>query len=53
MSKSTKVYLVFILIFLVGFFGIYLYIRLFLDQQLSTSSEELKAPVSALLTSLQ
>ncbi|WP_019037324.1 hypothetical protein [Psychroflexus tropicus] len=49
MSKTTKIYIIFLLIFLVGFAGIYLYIKLFLNQQLTTTSQELKEPVGALL----
>ena len=49
MSKTSKIYLVFFLIFIVGFTGIYLYIKLFLNQQLTTTGPELKEPVGALL----
>lgn len=52
MSKTSKIYLVFFLIFIVGFTGIYLYIKLFLNQQFTTTTVELKAPVSALLVLL-
>ncbi|MBZ9652838.1 hypothetical protein [Psychroflexus montanilacus] len=52
MSKTTKIYIVFILIFLVGFLAIYLYIRFFLNQQLTTVESEVEKPLSALLALL-
>jgi|UPI00039C145E hypothetical protein len=53
MSKTTKIYIAFLLIFLVGFFLIYIYIKLFLDQQLTSVDAELVSPISVALDSLQ
>lgn len=42
MSKVTKIYIVFFLIFLIGTLGVYLYLKLFLNQQISYETEELQ-----------
>jgi len=53
MSKTTKIYIVFLLIFLVGFLLIYVYIKLILDQQLTSVDVRLVSPISVAFNSLQ
>lgn len=48
MSTYKKIYIGFLLIFLIGFLVVYLYIRFFLNQQLTTVETELDKPLSAL-----
>lgn len=52
MSKPTKIYIAFTLIFLVGFLTIYIYITFFLNHRFTTSEIELKKPLSAIITML-
>ncbi len=42
MSKITKIYLVFFLIFLIGTLGVYLYLKLLLNQQVTHEIEAVK-----------
>ena len=53
MSKITKIYIAFFLIFLVGFLLIYVYIKLILNQQLTSVDTEFISPICLALYSLQ
>jgi len=52
MSKSAKIFFVFILIYLIGFFAIYLYIKLFLDEKNYAIDMGLKESISYVSTLL-
>lgn len=48
MSKTRRVYLIFFVIFLVGFIAVYIYIKLFLEQQSYVNDTDQKEPISFL-----